>query len=206
MGDRVEMLAAALDLLEEGLAVLDERSNVVFWNRAEAELTGHLSQMMLSRPFPAELYRVDARSLPRSGTGKAAAVAGWTSASADRVDEEFLPTPAQVTLRHRLGHVLPATLRRVPLRNGDGVWVGAALLFHAVEEVDALPHGECAEGVGVERGRAEMEEHLERAQHQWRATGFRLGCCGSGWIRRRCCARRMGGERARACCGSWNRR
>jgi PAS domain-containing protein len=90
MGDRVEMLAA-LDLLEEGVAVLDERSNVVFWNRAAAELTGHLSQTMLSRPFPAELYRVDARSLPRSGTGAGgvAAVAGWTSASADPADEDF---------------------------------------------------------------------------------------------------------------------
>jgi diguanylate cyclase (GGDEF)-like protein len=79
----------------------------------------------------------------------------------------FLLTPALVTLRHRLGHVLPATLRHMPLRDGDGVRLGAALLFHAVEEADTLPHGEGAEGVGVERGQAEMEERLERAQHQW---------------------------------------
>ena len=55
---------------------------------------------------------------------------------------------ALVTLRHRLGHVLPATRRRMPLRDGDGLWVGAALLFHAVEEADTLPHGDCAEGGG----------------------------------------------------------
>jgi diguanylate cyclase (GGDEF)-like protein len=177
MGDRVEMLAAALDLLEEGVAVLDERSNVVFWNRAAAELTGHLGATMLSRPCPAELYRVDARSLPRSGTGtgEAAAVTGWTSVSADPQDEEFLLTPALVTLRHRLGHVLPARLRRMPLRDGDGVRVGAALLFHAVEEADTLPHGDCAEGVGVERGQAEMEERLERAQHQWETNRVSFG-------------------------------
>jgi hypothetical protein len=204
MGDRVEMLAAALDLLEEGVAVLDERSNVVFWNRAAAERTGHLGATMLSRPCPPELYRVDARS--GTGAGKSAAAAGWTSASADPVDEEFLLAPALVTLRHRLGHVLPATLRRMPLRDGDGVRVGAALLFRAMEEADALPHGECAEGVGVERGQAEMEERLERAQHQWASNRFRLGCCGPGWIRRRGCARRMGREHARACCGSWSRR
>ena len=84
-------------------------------------------------------------------------------------------TPALVTLRHRLGYVLPATLRRMPLRVGDGVRVGAALLFHAVEEADALPHGECAEGVGVERGQAEMEERLERAQHQWASNRVPFG-------------------------------
>src|ERR1700722_9530716 len=116
MGDRVEMLATALDLLDEGVAVLDERSNVVFWNRAAAELTGHLSQTMLSRPCPAELYRVNARSLP--GTG---AAAGWTLAPADPADDGFLLTPALVTLRHRLGHLLPATLRRIPLRDADGM-------------------------------------------------------------------------------------
>jgi diguanylate cyclase (GGDEF)-like protein len=184
MGDRVEMLAAALDLLEEGVAVLDERSNVVFWNRAAAELTGHLSHTMLSRPCPAELYRVDARSLPRTGTtaggapsvaGFGGAVAGWTSAPPDPSDEGFLLTPALVTLRHRLGHLLPATLRRMPLRDADGTRVGAALLFHAMEEADALPRGESAEGVGVERGQAEMEERLERAQHQWATNRVPFG-------------------------------
>ncbi|HEX4649859.1 MAG TPA: PAS domain-containing protein, partial [Granulicella sp.] len=191
MGDRVEMLAAALDLLEEGVVVLDLHANVVLWNRAAAELTGYLSPTMLSRPCPEELYRVDADawSLPKPGAegattvagfgwavaGFGGAVAGWTSAAPEAEDKGFLLTPALVTLRHRLGHVLPATLRRMPLRDGDGVRLGAALLFHAVEEADTLPHGAGAEGVGVERGQAEMEERLERAQHQWVANRVPFG-------------------------------
>ncbi|HEX4650256.1 MAG TPA: diguanylate cyclase, partial [Granulicella sp.] len=174
MRDRVEMLAAALDLLEEGVVVLDLHANVVLWNRAAAELTGYLSQGMLSRPCPEELYRVEARSLRKPGAGGAApvagfggAVAGWTSPAPEAADEGFLLTPVLVTLRHRLGHALPATLRRMPLRDADGARVGVALLFHAVEEAEALPHGECGDGSGVERGQAEMEERLERAQHQW---------------------------------------
>jgi hypothetical protein len=204
MGDRVEMRAAALDLLEEGVAVLDERSNVVFWNRAAAELTGHLGATMLSRPCPPELYRVDARS--GTGAGKSAAAAGWASASADPVDEEFLLAPALVTLRHRLGHVLPATLRRMPLRDGDGVRVGAALLFRAMEEADALPHGECAEGVGVERGQAEMEERLERAQHQWASNRVPFGLLWARVDQAAGLRKTHGREHARACCGSWSRR
>jgi len=176
MGDRVEMLAATLDLLGEGIAVLDGRSNVVFWNRAATEFTGYSSAAMLSRPCPAELYRVDARSLARTGAlawsgdsvaGFGGAVAGWTVAPQDPAEEGFLLTPALVTLRHRLGHTLPATLRRLPLRDADGARMGAALFFHGMEEADALPHGISGEGVGVERGQAEMEERLERAQHQW---------------------------------------
>jgi diguanylate cyclase (GGDEF)-like protein len=134
---------------------------------------------MLSRPCPEELYRVDARTVTRTGsaleTGFRGAVAGWTTSPADPADEGFLLTPALVTLQHRLGHTLPATLRRVPLRDADGIRVGAALLFHAVDELDALPRGENSEGVVVERGQAEMEERLEWAQRQWASNGVPFG-------------------------------
>jgi diguanylate cyclase (GGDEF)-like protein len=182
MGDRVEMLGAALDLVEEGVAVLDEHAHVVFWNRVATELTGYQSAAMLSRPCPEELYRVDARTVTRTGaasrTGFCGAVADWTAAPADPADpadEGFLLTPALVTLQHRLGHTLPATLRRVPLRDADGIRVGAALLFHAADELEALTRGESSEGMVVERGRAEMEERLEQAQHQWASNGVPFG-------------------------------
>jgi diguanylate cyclase (GGDEF)-like protein len=167
------------------VVVFDLHSNVVLWNRAAAELTGHLSPTMLSRPCPGELYRVDARSLPKAGgavaglggavAGFGGAVAGWTSTGPEVEDEGFLLTPVLVTLRHRLGHALPATLRRMPLRDADGARVGVALLFHAVEEAEALPHGESGDGAGVERGQAEMEERLEWAQHQWATNRVPFG-------------------------------
>jgi diguanylate cyclase (GGDEF)-like protein/PAS domain S-box-containing protein len=186
MSDRVDMLEAALDLLEEGVAVLDPHAKVVFWNRAAIALTGYRNAEMLSRPCPAELYHVHARSLPRrpgkmggkagEKTGQemaAGSSADGTAAPEDPADEGFLLGPALVTMRHRLGHTLPALLRRVPLRDADGARMGAALLFHPVEEADALQHGESGDAAGVERGA--MEERLERAQQQWAANRIPFG-------------------------------
>lgn len=182
MGDRAEMLEAALDLLDEGVAVLDERSNVVFWNRAAAALTGYQGVSMLSRPCPAELYQVDTEhrqraEAARNAEGEAAAgySVGRTTTAAQGLGEDFLDRPTLVAIRHHLGHRLPAMLRRMPLRDGDGARMGAALLFHAMEEADGLPHGESGDGVGVARGQADMEDRLDQAQHQWASNRVPFG-------------------------------
>jgi PAS domain-containing protein len=43
MSDRLEMLEGTLDLMEEGVAILDEQSNILFWNKAASSLTGYLT-------------------------------------------------------------------------------------------------------------------------------------------------------------------
>ena len=60
MSDRVEMLEAVLDLMDEGVAILDDESKILFWNKAAAAFTGQGSpEDLISRRCPEHLYSVD---------------------------------------------------------------------------------------------------------------------------------------------------
>jgi diguanylate cyclase (GGDEF)-like protein len=194
MSDRVEMLEATLDLMDEGVAILDEESKVLFWNKAAVALTGHPPEDFVSRPCPQDLYnineqhrgRVDrgAGGCRRGGQDPAPAAFGWTvtedpdrwpSLEAPPENDDSLDSPTLVSMNHKLGHCVPGMLRKVALRNSCGEPTGAALLFYPVEETDTLPHGEIGEGAGIERSQAEMEDRLDAAHHQWAAARMPFG-------------------------------
>jgi diguanylate cyclase (GGDEF)-like protein len=184
----VELLEMALDAMEEGIAVLEGESRVLFWNHAAAAMTGYRGADLLARPLPFDFYRMDRhhqdalentrsitlidapRTEARDETGagtedESRPAAGWT----DR--------PALVHLKHCEGHVLPAMLRRTPLRNALGRRIGTLLRFHPVEEVDTLPHGDMDEDDSkqVEHSQAEMEDRLDEAWQEWTASQVPLG-------------------------------
>lgn len=197
MSDRTEMLEATLDLMDEGVAILDEQSNVLFWNKAATALTGHPPEDIVARRCPEDLYRIDeehriragasARTCKRSLPAQTASGFGWAySAYSDypqlseadsRSDDadEPLHTPTLVSMSHKLGHSVPGMLRKVALRNSSGEPAGAALLFYPVEEMDKLPHGESDEGAEVERSQADMEDRLDAAHHQWLTSRMPFG-------------------------------
>ncbi len=182
-------MEAALDLMEEGVAVVDAAGIVVFWNQAAAEIAGYERGEMQARRLPEALYRVDVAHLQQAeqaqtiaeklGAGFGGAVAGYTAAArtggTEATETELLEKPTLVQMKHRKGHTLPAMLRRLALCNGLGVRVGSALLFHAVEDLDALPHGETLGGMGVKRSQAEMEDRLDEAHHRWVLTRMPYG-------------------------------
>ncbi len=205
IAERLEMLGATLDLLDEGVAVLDSYSRVIYWNTAAATLTGHLRMNLLSRPFPPDLYKVNEdhrcvgdacdcgappSSVDKSASEKSAAVkdyAGPKYSGQMYVQKgiSFDPsTPAGqaeanrgvlVTMKHHLGHTLPAMLRNLPLRDDLGKRIGSVLLFRPVEELDAIPHGENVDGLGLSRSQAEIEDRLETAFHEWKADHIPFG-------------------------------
>jgi diguanylate cyclase (GGDEF)-like protein/PAS domain S-box-containing protein len=171
-----ELLAVVLDAMEEGIAVLDDESRVLFWNPAAAAMTGYRGADLLARPLPGDFYTMDrhhhgAQESTRSVTlidetgDEAGQTVGWT----DR--------PALVHLRHCEGHVLPAMLRRTPLRNALGRRIGTLLRFHPVETVDTLPHGDMDEDDGqhVEHSQADMEDRLDEAWQEWTTGQVPLG-------------------------------
>jgi diguanylate cyclase (GGDEF)-like protein len=86
-----------------------------------------------------------------------------------------LEQPTLVSISHRLGHSVPAMLRKVTLRDSFGGSTGTALVFYPVEETDALPHGEGGEGAEIERSQADMEDRLDAAHHQWMTSRMPLG-------------------------------
>jgi diguanylate cyclase (GGDEF)-like protein len=161
-----ELLAMALDAVEEGIAVLEEQSRVLFWNQAAATMTGYLGADLLARPLPIDFYRMDRHHSAQESTHSAALIgtqdepeqaAGWTN------------RPVLVHLKHCGGHVLPAMLRRTPLRNALGRRIGTLLRFHPVETVDTLPHGDMNDDDDqhVEHSQAEMEDRLDEAWQEW---------------------------------------
>lgn len=183
MRDRMEMLEATLDLMDEGVAILDEQSNVLFWNKAAAVLTGHSPEEVVARRCPDGLYHVDKQHQTKAVGCQQVQVAdgfGWAHAvyasqssismadgEVNDADDETLRAPTLVSMSHKLGHSVPGMLRRVALRNSCGERAGAALLFYPIEEMDKLPHGETGEGADIERSQAAMEDRLEAAHHQW---------------------------------------
>jgi diguanylate cyclase (GGDEF)-like protein/PAS domain S-box-containing protein len=161
-----EMLEAALSTLEEGIAVLDGESRVLFWNPTAIAITGYTSAELLSRSLPTGFYQMDAHP-----------------GSAKQHPPENLPDlgerPVFVNLRHSQGHSLPAMLRRIPLRNVLGKRFGTLLRFHPVEEIDALPHGDTGEENGqesrVEQSQADMEGRLDEAWREWTNNALPFG-------------------------------
>lgn len=196
MSNRVEMLEATLDLMDEGVAILDDQSNVLFWNKAAAALTGHPPEDIVARRCPADLYRVDEQHQTRAGTRackrgipvQMTGSFGWayaaysdrpqlstTDPESDDAGDQPLYAPTLVSMSHKLGHSVPGMLRKVVLRNACGEPAGAALLFYPVEEMDKLPHGDTGEGAEIERSQADMEDRLDAAHHQWLTSRMPFG-------------------------------
>jgi PAS domain S-box-containing protein/diguanylate cyclase (GGDEF)-like protein len=145
MGDRVELLEAALDSRPDGIALLDEDRAVVFWNHAAEAMTGYSGAEVLGRGLPDLLE----------------------SLAQDAALQQDLPPGPQpshgtlVYVRHKLGHSFDAIARRVMLRDGLGGCIGTALVFHPAASLEALPHGELPEGERLEESQADFEERMQ---------------------------------------------
>jgi diguanylate cyclase (GGDEF)-like protein len=203
--ERLEMLGATLDLLDEGVAVLDTSSRIVYWNAAATMLTGYLRMNLLSRPCPLDLYKVAEDHLciakpcmcevepsfpERSAAEKSAAMREYTGPKYSgqmyvQKGISFDPSEAPeqpgaergvlVHMKHQFGHTLPAMLRNLPLRDDLGKRIGSVLLFRPVEELDAIPHGETLEGLALGGSQAEIEDRLDTAFHEWKTNHVPFG-------------------------------
>jgi diguanylate cyclase (GGDEF)-like protein len=159
MSCRVELLEATLNHMEEAVVILDEQTNVLFWNNAATAFTGYPSDDVLSHPFP-DLYRIDPARSDRP-------VASPPSPQ--------LESPTLVMMSHKLGHSLPGMLRRIALQDALDEPSGEALLFYPIEELDAFPHGDSSHHRDVERSQADMQDRLEAAHHQWLTSRLPFG-------------------------------
>jgi diguanylate cyclase (GGDEF)-like protein/PAS domain S-box-containing protein len=154
MADRTELLEVALDSLPEGLALLGGEGQIMLWNRAAEAITGYSGAELLSRQSPEGLEPL---LLASSGLGYREAWAGPQSGRG-----------AMVHFQHKLGHNVPVIARTLVLRDGLGGRMGAVVIFHPAESLDALPHGECEEGSSTEAGRTELEDRLTSAFDDYR--------------------------------------
>lgn len=147
MTDRTELLEAAFDNVPEGVGLFDGEGAVMFWNQAAQGITGYPAVELQGRQLPECLE-------PLLATGSSKEESSAPSAGAE-------VRRSLVQARHKLGHAVPVIVRALVLCNGLGERIGAALLFHPAESLDALPHGESDEQWGVAESRAELEERLQ---------------------------------------------
>jgi diguanylate cyclase (GGDEF)-like protein/PAS domain S-box-containing protein len=145
MTDRAELLEATLDGLPEGLALLGDDYEVVFWNQAAQAITGYSAFEIVGRTAPDALNPLlgfcglPAHSGRRPETGSG-----------------FL-----VHAHHKLGHEVAAMARLLLLRDGLGALIGTAVLFHPAECLEALPHGETGNDEGVQASQDDLKDRLE---------------------------------------------
>jgi diguanylate cyclase (GGDEF)-like protein/PAS domain S-box-containing protein len=161
MTDRTELLEAAFDSLPEGMGLFGGEDEVMFWNHAARGITGYPAVELLGQQLPECLQPLLAAG---SGNGEPhSPAAGWEGRR------------ALAQTRHKLGHVVPVIVRVLALCNGLGERIGAALLFHPAESLDALPHGGSGLDHGVAESRAELEERLQTEFDDFARGGSPLG-------------------------------
>lgn len=181
MSNRIEMLEATLNLIEEGVAVFDERSTLVFWNSFAGVVTGCTSEEILMRQ-PASLFGADngpdtactrcaANPSRRPDIPRLEEASGLESGQT----KEQLNRPALASMRHKLGHSVPVMLREETLISSLGNFLGTAFLFYPVEVTDSLPRGDCGGDRGIERTQTDMGDRLDAAHHQWLTSGMPFG-------------------------------
>ena len=161
MSDRAELLEATLDNLPEGIALLGENCQVVFWNQAAQSITGYPPLDVVGRPAPDSLQPL----LENCGS-----CAGPEIGPIPDAGRGFL-----VHARHKLGHNVSAMTRLLVLRDGMGARIGTAILFHPAECLDALPHGESGEDENVEASQADLEDRLESIHQDLSQGGAAFG-------------------------------
>jgi diguanylate cyclase (GGDEF)-like protein len=149
MSCRVEMLEATLDHIEEAVVIIDNHSNVLFWNKTATEITGYASEDVLAHTCP-YLYA------PSSG--------------------DTNPEPAKpsgTTLNHKCGYTIPGMLRTYDLLDSLGESSGKAFLFYPIEPL--CKQDDPSVSIDIQRSHAEMNDRLEAAHHQWLIGGTPFG-------------------------------
>jgi diguanylate cyclase (GGDEF)-like protein len=162
MAERAELLEAALDCRSDGIALLDVKDDVIFWNPAAEAISGFPALEVLCRPVPAPLEALLlGPALHTDGTLNAPASTRGTL----------------VEVQHKLGHAVQAITQRVTLRDVLGERIGAAVFFHPAQSLDALPHGETGEGSAddLQTSQEELEERLQLEYEDFAGGGPGFG-------------------------------
>ena len=124
-----ESFEAILTGLPNGVYVVDQDRKILFWNNGAERITGYRSQEVLGRHCQDNLLmHCDAN---------------YSLLCGDRCPlkmtiEDGCPREVNLYLRHKEGHRVPVKVRAVPIRDTDGVIIGAAESFDECHDVPEL--------------------------------------------------------------------
>lgn len=161
MADRAELLESALEVLSEGVALADLEGDVVFWNRAAEMMTGHHGREVIGRSVR-DLLEL----LVVGGVGHWVRVTDL---------EDSRAGASVVRIRHALGYELPILARVMTLRDRMGTRIGSQALFHPVDSIDALPHGESSDDTRSRHSQTQLEDRLVHLHDDFHRGELPLG-------------------------------
>jgi diguanylate cyclase (GGDEF)-like protein len=178
MTNRAELLEATLDSLPDGVGLLGENCEVVFWNQAAQAITGYPALDLVGRPAPEALKPLLESCCPAGASEPTSCPIGSPGcypacSNPDQSHETgrgFL-----VHTRHKLGHEVSAMARLLVLRDVLGRRIGAAVLFHPTECLDTLAHGEAGENTDVAASQEDLKDRLESLFEDATEGGMEFG-------------------------------
>lgn len=118
--EREDVHRRILESLQTGVCLVDRNHKILFWNEGAEKTTGHLRQDVLGR---------DAREVIQLDEEEAEKDSSQSKDFITEVLRDGKPTFAEVLLRHKSGHLVPARMRAVAIRNDHGTIIGAAESF-----------------------------------------------------------------------------
>lgn len=160
MADRAELLGSALDAFAEGVALADVDGGVMFWNRAAEKITGYGGGDLISRNVRDLLELVVVGGLSR-----------WVCLTNMEASSGH---GSMIHIRHALGYDLPIFARVMTLRDGIGMRIGSAVLFHPADNIDSLPHGHSDEPK-ISESEAQLEDRIARLHEDFDRGDLPLG-------------------------------
>jgi PAS domain S-box-containing protein/diguanylate cyclase (GGDEF)-like protein len=118
--EREDIHRRILESLQTGVCLVDHDHKILFWNTGAEKTTGHLRQDVLGR---------DARDVIQADTEDGEEDPTEARDFIAEVLRDGKSTFAEVMLRHKAGHLVPARIRAVAVRNDHGTIIGAAESF-----------------------------------------------------------------------------
>jgi PAS domain S-box-containing protein len=116
----IDLFRSVLDNLHVAVYVVDREGKILFWNDGAERITGYLRQDVIGR--------LHADNFLGETDGEANELTGALSPTTAAM-REGRPTQALISMRHKSGHRVPVQLWAFPVRNSDGVIIGAAESF-----------------------------------------------------------------------------
>ncbi len=109
-----------LDELHEGVYFVDHERKITFWNDGAERLSGYTATDAAGRfCFENLLGHIDECGRPLCLTG----------CPLSKAMRDGLPRAAEFYLRHREGHRVPVSVRVMPMKNAEGLVIGAIEIF-----------------------------------------------------------------------------
>ncbi|HNX51414.1 MAG TPA: diguanylate cyclase [Thermoanaerobaculaceae bacterium] len=173
MSFETEFFRSLLDDFYDGVYFVDRNRTITYWNAAAARITGYAADEAVGISCADNLLQ----HVGRDGT---LLCLNGCPVSATLVDGE--KREADVFLHHRDGHRVPVTVRVVPIRDPDGVIIGAVEVFsdsstkmEALQRVQELEQTAFHDALTGVANRALTEITLRARHDELRRYGWPYG-------------------------------